>query len=90
MLDTHRHGESLHWAQFYGATIQFDDQLALDYVEELILGVVFVPVELTLKDAEPDDGIVDPAEGLVEPRVGSRRDDRLEVDPLAVGRGPRS
>jgi hypothetical protein len=43
--------------------------LAFDYIEEFIVLFVLVPVILTLNDCDPDYGLVDFAEGLIEPLV---------------------
>jgi hypothetical protein len=46
---------------------------ALDDQEELVLGIVLVPVEFALDNAEPNDCVVDGRQRLVEPAVGDRR-----------------
>ena len=58
---------SLSWIELDGLVFQIDEQLAIDDVEELIIGIVLVPVILTLKDAKPNHGFIDLAERLVIP-----------------------
>ena len=70
MHDPFRHRIALLGPQLDdGAVLDLDDEQAVDDVEEFVGIVMLVPVELALDDAEPDDRIVDPAKGLVEPLV---------------------
>jgi hypothetical protein len=77
------------------AVLEVDQQPAVEHEEELVLVVVLVPVEVAFDDAEPDDGVVDRRQRLVEPGVVAgdlRRDvDQreapvlvLELDVIAV------
>ena len=97
---TARSGARVRWTTPFGTTnpwpgpevhravFQVDEEPALDDVEELVLVVVLVPVVLAPDDAEPDDRVVDPAEGLVVPRVGARpRPGRARPPPPAARSG---
>jgi hypothetical protein len=44
-----------------------DQELSLEHEKELVFVVVLVPVAVPFDDAEPDDGVVDPRQGFVEP-----------------------
>ena len=59
--------KSLSWVELDGLVFQVNEQLATDDVEELIIGIVLVPVILTLNDAKPNNGVIYLAERLVIP-----------------------
>jgi hypothetical protein len=61
---------------------QVDYETPLDHVKELILLVVFMPVEFALHDAEPYDAVVHSAQRLVIPRVLAGIDESLNVNAL--------
>mgnify|MGYP001573009185 CR=1 FL=1 len=65
-----------------GLSLDVDKEAALDDEEELIVGLVPMPVVFPLDDAQSDDGIVHPDEGLIEPAVGAGRDDGGDIDDL--------
>jgi hypothetical protein len=67
MDDSLGNDKALSWIERYRLVLQVNEQLAVDNVEELIIGVVFVPVILTFKDAKPNDGFIHLAERLVIP-----------------------
>jgi hypothetical protein len=48
--------KSLSWIELDGLVFQVNEQLAVDDVEELIIGIVLVPVILTLEDTGEDPG----------------------------------
>ena len=60
--------------------LEVDEELAGDYVEELVLVVVLMPVELALEDADAQQAIVDSAEGAIEPGVVARSGDGVDLD----------
>ena len=55
MQDAARHDKALSRAEFDRTSLQIDDELALNDIEELIVGVVLVPVILAVHHAESDD-----------------------------------
>ena len=61
---------------------QINQQLAFNDVKEFIVVSVLVPVVLALDDSQPNDGIVDLAERLVEPFVSGCMRYRLRVNDL--------
>ena len=65
--------------EFHRAPLQVNQEAAFHHIEELVLVVVLVPVVLTLHDPEPDNGIVDLAERLIEPLIGDTRRERSRV-----------
>jgi hypothetical protein len=62
-----RYHEALLPCELDSSILQVDQEAALDDIEELIFVGVVVPVILALDDAQADNGIVDPAQGLIEP-----------------------
>lgn len=62
--------------------VEFDAEQPVQDGEELILLVVFVPVEFALHDAQPHQDIADLDEGLVVPGIVGLVDQRLDVDRL--------
>jgi hypothetical protein len=63
------HGVALMAIESYGApALKVDQQLAVEHEEELVLLIVFVPMEVALKDVESHNSIVHRGERLVEPR----------------------
>ena len=70
-----RNNESLSGLELNGPAFQIDDQPAIDYIEEFIVVVMFVPVIFTLDHADPDNRCVDLTKRLIEPRhlgIGER------------------
>ena len=59
---------------------EIDDEFAAQDEKEFVLVVVFVPVIFALHDAEAHDGIVHPAEGLIEPLVADFLGEPVDVD----------
>ena len=53
-----RHREALLRGELDGAAFEVNDELTLDDVEELIFGVVFVPMKLTLQHTKANDAVV--------------------------------
>jgi hypothetical protein len=67
MDDSLGNDKSLSWIELDGLVFQVNEQLAVDDVEELIVGIVLVPVILTLKNAKPNYGVIHLAQRLVIP-----------------------
>lgn len=68
MHDAFRHHRALPWIERDGLGIfDFNDELAFDHIEELILVVMLVPVEISVDDTESDHAIIDIDEALVPP-----------------------
>jgi hypothetical protein len=67
MDDSPGNDKSLSWIEFYRLVFEVNEQLAIDDVEELIVGIMLVPVILTLENAKPNDGIIYLAQRLVIP-----------------------
>src|SRR4029077_16266689 len=80
VLDRARHDEALAGIERDGAVGEVDEQLAAHDEEELVVVVVVVPVVLTLDNAHADDGVVDPAQRLVEPLVSARVGERAYME----------
>src|SRR2546429_10023509 len=80
MQDPPRYHEALSRAECDRASLEIDDELALYYIEELVVGVVLMPVILALHHAQSDDRVIHLAEGLVIPLELAGVDQRLEVD----------
>ena len=80
MQDAARHDKALSRAEFDRTSLQIDDELALNDIEELVVGVVLVPVILALHHTESDHGVIHLAERLVVPLELASVDQRLEVD----------
>ena len=79
-------GERLPRPEFNGVgAVEFDAEQPVQDEEELILLVVFVPVEFALHDAQPHQGIADLDEGLVVSGIAGLVDQRLDVDRLQGG-----
>ena len=64
--------------------IDIQQQLALEHEEKFVLLVVFVPVELAVKYAQPDERIVYGRERLIEPWNGTRGSFRIGVDQRGI------
>ena len=64
-----RDDEALAGVELDGFVFEVDEELAFDGQEELVIVVVLVPVVFALDDSNADYGVVDLAEGLVEPLV---------------------
>src|SRR5215207_3093570 len=56
------------WRHSVRALLEIDEEPTFDDVEELVVGVVLMPVILALHDAEAYDRVVDAGERLVVPR----------------------
>src|SRR5947207_14866332 len=80
MQDPPRYHEALSRAECDRASLEIDDELALYYIEELVVGVVLMPVILALHHAQSDDRVIHLAEGLVIPLELAGVDQRLDVD----------
>src|SRR2546430_17061143 len=80
MQDPPRYHEALSRAECDRASLEIDDELALYYIEELVVGVVLMPVILALHHAHSDDRVIHLAEGLVIPLELAGVDHRQEVD----------
>jgi len=72
--------ESLARREIDGAAFEVDQEMSFDDVEELVVGVVLVPVILSLDDSEADHGIVHLTQGLVVPAVCARIGEHFLVD----------
>src|SRR5271156_4598642 len=59
--------KSLSWIELYRSVLQVNEQTAVDDVEELIIGIMLVPVILTFEDAKPNHGVIHLAQRLVIP-----------------------
>ena len=64
------------------AVLQIDEELAGNDVEELVIGVMLMPVILALNDSETNDRFVDAAQSLVVPGEFAVSDERPDVDHL--------
>jgi len=80
MQDAARHDKALSCAEFDRTSFKIDDELALNDIEELVVGVVLVPVILALHHTESDHGVIHLAERLVVPLEPASVDQRLDVD----------
>ncbi len=60
--------------------LNIDQQLPANYVEELIVIVVPVPVVFALDRGHAHHGIIDLAEGLIEPLVIAGAGNRMDID----------
>ncbi len=67
MDDALRNDKSLSGFKRDRLVLEVNQQLAVDHVEELIVGIMLVPVILTFKDAKPNHGFIHLAERLVIP-----------------------
>src|SRR5438270_4083964 len=77
-----RYNESLARSEFNGAVFKIDEQLAFDYVEKLVVIVVFVPVIHAFDDSNSYHRSVHLAERLVVPLMRSCVGKRFFVDQL--------
>jgi hypothetical protein len=59
-------------AELHGPPLEVEEEEALQDEEQLVLPVVFVPVELPEEDPEARDGVVHAAERAVPPGLGAR------------------
>src|SRR5262245_28230658 len=59
MHDAVRHQKTLPGLQLHGAALEIDEKPPLDQIEELVFGVVLVPMELAVQYAETHDRVVD-------------------------------
>lgn len=71
MPDAFGNDKSLLWLQVNRAIFEIDDKVPLQDEEELIVGVMFVPVVLALHDPQANNGVVHLAERLVVPLIGA-------------------
>jgi hypothetical protein len=65
------HHHSLAGTELDQAILQVDPEPTLDYVEELVVRVMLVPVVLPLHHPKPHYRIIHPAESLVIPSIGA-------------------
>ena len=79
MLDAFGNDKSLLWLQVNRAIFEIDDKVPLQDKEELIVGVMFVPVVLALHDPQTNNGVVHLAERLVVPLIGAGFHQRRNV-----------
>src|SRR5689334_14561802 len=85
-----RHDESLarpkldHTAGRYTISLglEVDEKATLHDVEELVVGVVMMPVILALHDAKPHHGVVDANERLIPPLIAHAGNERVERNLL--------
>ena len=77
---------ALSGVEFDGFVFEIDEELAFDGEKELVVVVVFVPVVFTFDDADADDGVVDFAEGLIEPLVVLRVGTLISITSSGPGR----
>jgi hypothetical protein len=82
MNDSSRNDIALLWVKLDRLILEVDDEHSVDNIEELIDVVVLVPVVFAFDNSNPDYGVVDFAESLVEPLVFYSVDYRLDVDEL--------
>src|SRR5688572_25210532 len=75
-----RYDESLARIEGHNAVFEIDVETPFYYIEEFVIVIVLVPVVFALDHAQSHDRVVDLAQGLVEPRMLDRADQRLEVD----------
>ena len=68
--------------QFDGPVLQLDVEPARDDIKELIVVVVFMPMEFAMHDTEANDTVIDLRQGLVEPLVGAFTNELINVDAL--------
>src|SRR5437879_11824779 len=87
MQDPPRYHEALSRAECDRASLEIDDELALYYIEELVVGVVLRPVILVRHHAQSDDRGIHLAEGLRIPLQLPAVDQRLRVDIGAMRSG---
>jgi hypothetical protein len=83
--DPARDHEALSRAEGDRPSLEIDDELAFNDVEELVVGVVLMPVILSLHHTEAEDCVIHLAEGLVVPLKLAGVDQRLEVDNFESG-----
>ena len=79
MDDSPRYDKTLLPVQLNTPVLEIDNEATVEDKEELIIVVVLMPMILTLQDAKPNDRVVDLAERLVIPAVGTRFDQRRNV-----------
>ena len=79
MDDPPRHDKTLLRVKFNAPILEVDNEAAVEDKEELVIVVVLMPMILTLQDAKPNDRVVDLAQRLVIPAVGTRFDQRWNV-----------
>jgi hypothetical protein len=69
MNDAFRDDETLPRGQFHRASLEVDQQLPFEHIEEFVVVIVLVPVVFTLDHALSHYRVVHLAQGLVEPLV---------------------
>ena len=85
MDDGSRHQGALAGTEVDGLlALDVDDQVTGDDEEELILGVVFVPVKVAVENPHADHAVVDRTQSLVEPRL-VLIDDFVDIDEAEAG-----
>jgi len=94
--DAARDDEPPAGVEFDGFVFEVDEELTFYGEEEFVVIVVLVPMVFAFDDPDADDGLIDLAEGLIEPlvvlRVGDVNVDDLEravkdVEAGFVGKG---
>ena len=86
MHHTARDRKSLLGHELDGAVFEVDEEPAVDNVEELIIGIVLVPVILTLEDAQANNRFVHLAERLVVPLEFASVGKSFRVSAASVSR----
>jgi len=64
-----RNDEAVTRAELNAPILKVDQEAALDYIEELVLVIVLMPVVFALHDSKPYHGVVHCTKGLVVPGV---------------------
>ena len=71
MHDSLRYDKTLLPAKLDASILEVYEEATVEDKEELVVVVVLVPVILTLQDAQPNHRVVDLAQRLVIPAVGT-------------------
>lgn len=79
MPDAFGNDESLPWLQINRAIFEINDEVSLQDKEEFVVVIMFVPMVLTLHDAEANNRVVHLAERLVIPLIGAGFDQSRNV-----------
>jgi len=71
---------ALPWLKVDRLALQINKEMPVENKEELVVGVMLVPVVLALHDSQTDYRVVYPAERLVVPLVCAGTDERRQID----------
>jgi hypothetical protein len=74
-----RNSKTLSRQKFDCPIFKVNDESTLYHIEEFIFLIVFMPVELALHNAKPDDAIIYPTQRLVIPGLCDRIDKLLKI-----------